>query len=292
HIGLLVKTVNGSAQSQDIILNVGRFQFNLTNPLSGSTKVVSSGAVINITGTSSVAANYTVKANGSTVYTSALASTSLNYAYTVTQDASIEVIATNPVDGSSIAKSFTVSLALPVESAAIPTYMKQGINYDPADPTKVGLAIYAPGKPYMHVIGSFNNWTVSGNYLMKRDTANPNLYWIEITGLTPQQVYTFQYRTADGVKVADPYSPLVLSPYDDPYINQNTVVYPNLPAYPAGQNFEVSVIQTGKTPYPWVVTNFAKPAKENLIVYELLVRDFTTEKTWQSLIDKIAYLKS
>src|SRR5690606_33250185 len=141
-------------------------------------------------------------------------------------------------------------------------------------------------------IGSFNNWTVSGNYLMKRDTANPNLYWIEITGLTPQQVYTFQYRTADGVKVADPYSPLVLSPYDDPYINQNAVVYPNLPAYPAGQNFEVSVIQTGKTPYPWVVTNFSKPAKENLIVYELLVRDFTTEKTWQSLIDKIAYLKS
>ena len=170
--------------------------------------------------------------------------------------------------------------------------MRQGINYDPADPTKVGLALYAPGKAYVHVIGSFNNWAVNGNYLMKRDTSNTNLYWIEITGLTPQQIYTFQYRTADGIKVADPYSPLVLSPYDDPYINQNAVVYPNLPAYPTGQSFEVSVIQTAKPAYPWVVTNFAKPAKENLIVYELLVRDFTTQQTWQSLIDKISYLKS
>jgi 1,4-alpha-glucan branching enzyme len=291
-IGFLVKTVNGSVQSQDILVNVGRFQFNLTNPFSGSTNVVNSGTVINITGTSSLAADYVVKANGTPVYNSSASSTSLSFPYTVTQDATIDVVATNPGDASSVTKSFTVSLAIPVQTAAIPSYMRQGISYDPADPTKVGLALYAPGKAYVHVIGSFNNWTVSANYLMKRDTTNPNLYWTEITGLTPQQIYTFQYRTAEGIKVADPYSPLVLSPYDDQYINQNAVVYPNLPTYPAGQSFEVSVIQTAKPSYNWTVTNFAKPAKENLIVYELLVRDFTTQKTWQSLIDKIAYLKS
>lgn len=291
-IGFLVKTVNGSVQSEDGSLNVGRFQFNLTNPPAGSINVVNSGTVINITGTASLAANYVVKSNGNPVYTSSAPSTTLNYAYTVTQDATIDVVATNPADGTVVTKTFTVSLSLPVTSAPIPAYMRQGINYDPADPTKVGLALYAPGKAYVHVIGSFNNWAVNGNYLMKRDTSNTNLYWIEITGLTPQQIYTFQYRTADGIKVADPYSPLVLSPYDDPYINQNAVVYPNLPAYPTGQSFEVSVIQTSKPAYPWVVTNFAKPAKENLIVYELLVRDFTTQQTWQSLIDKISYLKS
>lgn len=291
-IGMLVKTVNGSVQSQDILMNVGKFQFNLTNPAAGSINVVNSGTVLNITGTASLAANFVVKANGTPVYTSSTSSTSLNFPYTVTQDATIEVVATNPGDATSVTKMFTVSLSLPVQTAAIPAYMKQGISYDAADPTKVGLALYAPGKAYVHVIGSFNNWTVSANYLMKRDTTNPNLYWTEITGLTPQQIYTFQYRTADGIKVADPYSPLVLSPYDDPYINQDAMVYPNLPVYPAGQNFEVSVIQTAQSTYPWVVTNFAKPAKENLIVYELLVRDFTTERTWQSLIDKISYLKS
>ena len=291
-IGFLIKTINGSVQSQDIMLNVGKFQFNLTNPVAGSTNVVNSGTVINITGTSSQPANYVVKANGNAVYTSTSASTTLNFPYTATQDANMEVVATNASDGTVVTKTFTVSLAIPVQSAAIPAYMKQGISYDPADPTKVGLALYAPGKAYVHVIGSFNNWTVSANHLMKKDTTNPNLYWIEITGLTPQQIYTFQYRTADGIKVADPYSPLVLSPYDDQYINQNAMVYPDLPAYPTGQNFEVSVIQTAKPAYNWTVTNFTKPAKDNLIIYELLVRDFTTEKTWQSLIDKISYLKS
>ena len=291
-IGFLVKTLAGNIQSQDILLNVGRFQFNLTNPIEGSTNVVNSGTVINITGTSSMPANYEIKANGSTVYTSSSASTTLNFPYTVTQDATMTVIATNASDGTVVTKTFTVSLAIPVTTLPIPSYMRQGISYDPADPSKVGLALYAPGKAYVHVIGSFNDWTVSGSYLMYRDTTNPDLYWIEITNLTPQQIYTFQYRTADGIKVADPYSPLVLSPYDDPYINQNGTVYPNLPPYPAGQDFEVSVIQTQQPTYPWVVTEFAKPAKENLIVYELLVRDFTTQKTWQSLIDKISYLKS
>jgi isoamylase len=291
-IGMLVKNLNGSTQSQDILINVGKFQFELSNPIQGSTNVVNSGTVINITGTSTLPANYVVRANGNPVYTSASASTTLNYAYTVTQDAAVEVSATNSGDGTVVKKSFTVALSIPVQTAAIPSYMRQGITYDPADGTKVGLAIYAPLKAYVHVIGSFNNWSVSAPYLMKRDTANPNLYWLEITGLTPQQIYTFQYRTADGIIVADPFSTLVLSPDDDPYINQTAIVYPNLPVYPAGQKFDVSVIQTAKPAYNWTISNFAKPAKENLIVYELLVRDFTTERTWQSLIDKMTYLKS
>ncbi|WP_027377186.1 alpha-amylase family glycosyl hydrolase [Kaistella palustris] len=291
-IGMLVKTADGGVQSQDILFNLGKFQFNLTSPVEGSTNVVNAGTVIHITGNTSLFSNFVVKENGTGIYASPATSKTLDFNYTVTKDALIEIVATNVTDGSTITKSFTVALSIPVPVAAIPSYMRQGITYNPNDPTKVGLALYAPGKAFVHVIGSFNNWTVSEPYLMKRDTANPDLYWTEITGLTPQQIYTFQYRTADGIKVADPYSPLVLSPYDDPYINQYANVYPSLPAYPAGQNFEVSVIETAKPAYPWTVTNFAKPAKENLIVYELLVRDFTTERTWQSLIDKMTYLKS
>lgn len=291
-IGFLVKTVEGGIQSQDVFLNVGEFQFKLTNPAEGSTNILSSGTVLNITGTSTLPANFVVQANGAPVYTSSSATTSLNFPYTVAQDAAMEVIATQSVGGAKVSKTFSVALSVPVQTAAIPAYMRQGISYDPNDPTKVGLAIFAPFKSSVHVIGSFNNWAVNANYLMKRDSTNPDLFWLELTGLTPQQVYTFQYRTADGIKVADPYSPLVLSPDDDPWINQNATVYPNLPVYPTGQNFEVSVIQTAKPEYNWKFSNFEKPPKENLIVYELLVRDFTTEKTWQSLIDKISYLKS
>ncbi len=289
-IGFLVKTQNGGKQSQDIMLNVGKFQFNLTNPLDGSTTFVPLGSNVTITGNASQPAVYSISANGTVIYTTPAASSTLNVPYTVFEDAAVTVTATSATDGTVQAKSFALVLTPEVQSAAMPSYMRQGINYDPADPTKVGIALYAPGKTYVHAIGSFNNWTVSNNYLLKKDTSNPNIFWTEITGLTPQQVYTFQYRTNDGIKVADPYSDLVLSPYDDPWISP--AVYPNMPVYPEGQNFEVSVIQTAKPAYPWVVTNFEKPSKDNLIVYELLVRDFTQQQTWQSVIDKIPYLKS
>jgi len=287
-IGFLLKTKTGNGQSQDIYSEVGKFQFVTTTPKNGSVNFISSGSNYPISYSTSLAANFVVKANGNQIY-SANNVTSMFTPYNVTVDSQMEVIATSVLDGTVLTSKFSISPTPSVQTAAIPSYIRQGINYDPNDPTKVGLALYAPFKSYVHVIGSFNNWQVSSNYLMKRDTNNSNLYWIEITGLTPQQVYTFQYRTSDGVKVADPYSTLVLSPDDDPWISSTT--YPGLPAYPAGQQYDVSVIQTAKPAYNWTVTNFQKPAKQNLIVYEALVRDFTAQQNWQSMIDKIPYIK-
>ncbi|MFC0345231.1 alpha-amylase family glycosyl hydrolase [Epilithonimonas hispanica] len=285
-IGFLIKTKTGNGQSQDIYASVGKLQFTTTTPQHGSVNFVASGSNFPITYSTSLPANYVVKSNGNTIYTANNVST-ITTSPNITGDNQIEVTAT--ASGITLTSKFTVSPNPAVQIAAIPSYMRQGISYDPNDPTKVGLALYAPLKNYVHVIGSFNNWQISSNYIMKRDTNNANLYWLEITGLTPQQVYTFQYRTNDGVKVADPYSTLVLSPDDDPWISSTT--YPGLPAYPTGQQYDVSVIQTAKPAYNWTVTNFQKPAKQNLIVYEALVRDFTEGKNWQAMIDKIPYIK-
>ncbi|RXM50962.1 MULTISPECIES: alpha-amylase family glycosyl hydrolase [unclassified Chryseobacterium] len=286
--GFLLKDKTGSHQtSPDIFVNVGILNLNLTNPAANSLTTVPAGNSINITATTNVNATFQLKANGTVVHSTSAPSQSYSYSYTVSQDANMELIAT---EGSS-SKSTTFILQVPrnVISEAIPNWIKQGINYDPTDPTKIGLALYAPHKNFIHVIGSFNNWAVNDTYLMKKDTANPDLYWIELNGLTPQQLYTFQYRTNDLKKVADPYSPQILSSYDDPWISSST--YPNLPAFPAGQGFEVSTFKTGQVSYNWQITNFQRPAKEDLVVYELLLRDFTQEKNWQSLINKISYLK-
>ena len=288
-MGFLLKNLNGTVQTIDYLQSIGAFQLTSENPKKGSTTFVSPGGTYPIQYKTSISANWVLKANGNVVDTKTGTSSYDNYGFTVNGDNNMELTATNPADNSILISTFTLGNTPVVQTAAIPAYIKQGINYDPTDNTKVGLAIYAPFKSYIHVLGSFNNWSVNSNYLMKKDTANPNLYWLEITGLTPQQIYTFQYRTSDGVKVADPYSPLVLSPDDDPYISATT--YPNLPTYPAGQQFDVSIIQTAKPAYNWTVTNFAKPAKQNLIVYEALVRDFTANKNWQAMIDKLPYIK-
>ncbi|ROH96953.1 T9SS C-terminal target domain-containing protein [Chryseobacterium cucumeris] len=287
--GFLLKDRTGSHQtSPDIFVNVGTLNLTLTNPLANSLTSVPTGNSITITATASTNVTFQLKANGTVVNSTTTPSQSYSYSYTVTQDANMELVATQGTNSKTAA--FIVQVPRNVVSQAIPNWIRQGINYHPTDPTKVGLALYAPGKNFVHVIGSFNNWTVNDTYLMKKDTTNPDLYWIELNGITPQQLYTFQYRTNDLRKVADPYSPQILSSYDDPWISAST--YPNLPAFPAGQGFEVSTFKTGQTAYNWQVANFQRPAKQDLIVYELLLRDFTQEKNWQSLIDKISYLKN
>lgn len=68
--------------------------------------------------------------------------------------------------------------------------------------------------------------------------------------------------------------------------------YPNLPSYPSGQEREVTVFQTNQTPYSWQVPNFTKPKKEDLIIYEVLIRDFDADRNFQDLIDRIDYFKN
>ncbi len=286
-MAFVVRNAEGNQQtSSDIFINVGALQVNLIHPQENSTTNVNSDASFNIQATSTIHVNWKLERNGN-AFDQVNDSNSFNKNYTITENQSFVLTATNPTTGEKISKSFQVFISPTVASETIPTGLKQGINYS-NDLTKAQLVLFAPQKEFIHVIGSFNNWQLSNDYVMKRDTSNPDLYWLEIDNLNPNETYTFQYRTSDGVKTADPYSTLVLSPYDDSYIT----TYPNLPTYPQGQEFEVSVIQTNPEKYNWQTQNFERPNKENLVIYELLVRDFNTEKTWQSLIDDFDYFKN
>lgn len=298
-IGFLVKAKNGNGdkKSQDILVEVGSFQVTLTAPLQNSATIITSGSNFNIAATNTNgAASYTLKANGTTVNT--IASTA-NYSFShnnVTSNQSYELLATQA--GVTISKKFSVIVNPNTVSEAMPVGLVDGINYNSADGTKATLVLDAPLKDFVYVAGSFNNWQPSSAYAMKKDPASGK-FWLELTGLVSGTNNTYQYWVVDAtplanspamVKTADPYSTLVLSPYDDPTIPAAN--YTNLPAYPTGQNFEVTVFKTGQTPYNWQVTNFTKPEKEKLVVYEVLVRDFDAARNYQSLIDKIDYFKN
>lgn len=291
-MGLVFRNGSGNQELKndgcsDFFINVGLFQLNLINPEENSITLVNEGQNVTITATTSQTANYTLKANDAVVHTQS-ATTSYSHNYVVNETSQMELTATS-ANGSSQTKTFTLMVAPDVETAPKPAWIQQGINYT-TDATHAGLALWAPGKDFVHVIGDFNNWTVDDNYLMKRDANNSDLFWIELTNLTPQQMYAFQYRTSDARVVADPYSPIILSSYDDQWIPES--VFPNLPDYPTGQDFEASIIQTNQAAYNWTVSDFNKPEKDNLMVYELLLRDFTNEKDWESLIARIGYLKN
>ncbi len=167
-----------------------------------------------------------------------------------------------------------------------PSGIRDGINYS-SDQTKVTLSLLAPGKEQVYVIGDFNNWQTSDEYLMKKDGEH---FWLTISNLSPQQEYVFQYLIDGNVRVGDPYCEKISDPWDDQYIPES--VYPGLIDYPAGKTEgRASVLQTGQTAYDWQTTSYTIPEKEDLVIYELLIRDFTDEGTYQAVRGKLDYLQ-
>ncbi len=172
--------------------------------------------------------------------------------------------------------------------ADLPANMKDGINY--VDNSTVVLVLYAPDKKFVFLKGDFNNWTLDLNYQMNK-TSDGKRYWLELKNLTPKEEYAYQYYVDGEFSVADPYCDKILDPWNDKYISNQT--YPNLKPYPIGKTQGiVSVFQTDQTPYNWKITNFKRPKKQDLIIYELLIRDFVATHSYQTLIDTIGYLKN
>jgi len=295
-IGFLVKAKDGTGdkKSQDIFINVGAFQVTLNTPAQNSTTLLTAGASLNITASNTDGnASYTLKSNGVVLNTNAATA---NYTFNhtnITANQNYELTVTQGEN--TVVKSFAVVVSPTVAAEALPTGLTDGINYDSTDAAKATIVLDAPGKDYVYVAGSFNNWQPTSAYAMKKDPATGK-FWLELTGLTSGQSYSYQYWVVDEapvanspkiVKTADPYSTLVLSPFDDATIPASS--YPNIPAYPSGQDREVTVLQTGQAAYDWQVTNFEKPKKEDLVIYEALVRDFDADRNYQDLIDRIDY---
>jgi glycosidase len=95
----------------------------------------------------------------------------------------------------------------------------------------------------------------------------------------------------DTIVVADYNTGKVLDKNVDPGIPSST--YPGLKTFPSGASGSLAgIIQTAQRAYNWQVTNFKRPAKQSLMIYELWLADFTTKGNWQGLIDTLGYLKN
>lgn len=170
----------------------------------------------------------------------------------------------------------------------LPVGAVDGINYLAGDTSAI-LVLYAPNKKSINLVGDFNNWTVGLSNAMKM-TKDSSRFWIQLNGLTPGVEYAYQYIIDGNLKVADYNAEKILDPNNDSYIPAAT--YPNLKAYPSTKTSGiVSVLQTAKPKYNWKVNNFVRPNKSNLIIYELLVRDFVKKQNYNELRDSLDYLK-
>lgn len=173
-----------------------------------------------------------------------------------------------------------------------PTGLKDGITYG-EDGTSVTFSLFAPYKKDVFVIGDFTDWTVDLDYKMFRDSLSVDSvwFWIEVDGLTPGTEYGMQYLVDNEILIADPYAPLLLHPSEDDGISES--VFPSLKEYPTGKTSGyVGVIEPGKEEFVWEATDYVRPDKESLVIYELLIRDFLSDHSYNSLIDSLDYIES
>lgn len=175
------------------------------------------------------------------------------------------------------------------QSAPMPLGVHDGINY--IDDNTVTFVLLAPYKQFIYLLGDFNNWTPdNSSNLMYKDSNDTTRFWITINGLTKGKEYIFQYFIDGTIRIADPYCEKISDPWNDQYIS--STIYPNLISYPSGKTTGIAgVIQTGQTQYNWQVPSFTGPDKSKLVIYELLIRDFTANHDIKTVTDTLAYLK-
>jgi len=185
------------------------------------------------------------------------------------------------------ADSFYVVVNGPVESEWLPLGIVDGINY--IDDRTVTLSLFAPDKQFVYVMGDFNDWQIDPDYYMKR-TPDNDRYWLAITDLEPHREMIFQYLVDGYIYIADPYADKIIDPWNDKWIGEAT--YPGLIPYPDKENTGIaSVLQTAQDPYPWEEIDFERPQVRDLVIYELLLRDFILTHDYKTLTDTLRYLE-
>ena len=211
----------------------------------------------------------------------------LNYNLTASNAGThfVKVIANADTLSKTVSFYYTVPLINNVSD--LPNDMEDGITIK--DDSTAVFTLYASGKEHVFLIGDFNNWKINTDFQLA-NTPDGKRWWIELSGLDPEEEYAFQYLVDGKIKIGDPYSEIILDPWNDKYIPNS--VFPDLKPYPEDKtNGIVSVFTTGKDNFIWQNDGFEKPAKEKLIIYELLMRDFLKDHSYQSLADTLDYLQ-
>lgn len=247
--------------------------------------ITTSGQELNVTAYASQAANLVLTLNGTTF---ANASSATKITGKTTTTGGLQTIKISANSGTAEA-SFSFITGGAVQTAELPAGAKQGVTFM-NNGTSAIFALYAPQKSFVNVMGDFNGWIPNAASFMKR-TPDENTWWIQIDGLDPNKEYTYQYLVDGVLKIADPYCEKVLDPWNDATIPAGN--NSNFGTYPTGKTTGiVSWMKANDTKYNWINTTFNRPAKNNLVIYELLLRDFLKDNNYKTLTDTLNYFTS
>ncbi|MGE5429309.1 MAG: alpha-amylase family glycosyl hydrolase [Methylococcaceae bacterium] len=281
-MNFVFRSADGTKQTNDLFVNVYAQGLNVSISSPARINIFEKNQAFTFTGSASGNSNLVLYQNNQQIAAQSGTSITQNITIANAGDYWLKIKATQ---GTSVKlDSVYVCIRETTINETKPAGLQTGINY--INDQTATLIVYAPKKNYIFATGDFNNWFPDNAYQMKKDG---DYFWLRLENLVPQKEYVFQYLIDGKLKVADPYTDKVSDP-EDKYIS--STIYPNLLAYPEGKASDrASVLQTAQAPYEWNTVTYTVPPVSKLSIYELLIRDFTTEKTYKAVQAKLDYLK-
>lgn len=276
-----------NADGSDILINVFDDYYGITIAEPDTNQIFQIGENIEINAIALFANNISVYLNDTLLTDTSSNQVSINHVLTKANNNKLVIIASNE---DTIVKDSTTLFVIgnPNIEELPSTNLMDGINY--IDSSTITLVLYAPNKNFVYLKSSHNNYKLTSQNILNKTTDSLR-YWITLDSLTPNTEYIYQYVIDGEITIADPYCEKILDPWNDSHIDENT--YPNLIEYPYSYLTGIaSVFNTGEQNYFWQNQQFNKPQKEDLVIYELLIRDFVAQHNYNTLIDTLSYLKT
>lgn len=281
-INIVARSASGSQQTSNIHLQIFPPELNVQFSSHTNNQAVELNQVVSLTAEATIDANLELFAEGSSIQTANnTRAISANHTFTSSGLKTVKVTASE--GGTTKEHEINLYVKTPTQNATKPN-VGNGITIN-AD-NSVTFVLLAPNKNDVFLIGDFNDWELNPNYQLKKDG---DYFWITLTGLDTSTEFAYQYFIDYDKKVADPYAEKVLDEHNDQYISATN--YPDLKDFPAKASGIVSTFVINENEYTWQNTSFTKPAKKDLVIYELLVRDFSEDDSYQAVIDKLDYLQ-
>ncbi len=300
-IALVFRNADGSKEGKtadggDIFVDVLADGFAIELTSDYSDRFISGTTTINYTLQATAAAELTLSVNG-TAFATAKGVKTLKGAYTFTEHGTYIIEGKAAYDNKTYTEKLEVVFSDPGLNQNYPGGVPKMGAVKNADGT-VTFCLAAPGKTSVVLVPSWDNYEILDKNNMKfQDYEGNRYFWTTVSGLADDIWYSYYYVVDDKYKVADPYAHLVLDCYNDKTLS--TRAWKNGPRHPGSPYNNIMMACYRGDMDDYTFSDFTIPDHDNLVIYELLFRDFTGwdgyARGWGTVkeaIAKIPYIKS
>ena len=297
-LALLVRNADGSQVGRgpgggDIFVDAydpaDGFQLRVLEPF-GAFNIVRAGEAVTVRAATSEDAEFQLELNGEDVELG----NGRTFERTFTAEAGNSFYVLRAVDGGGTeVRSDVIAVVAPADlpAAPAPAGARYGLTMTeaPGEATqRATFHLFAPEKEFAFVNYGIREGEVE-RVAQLTPTPDGMGFWttLDLDAAAVGEGLVYQYVVDGGDAIADPFSELVLDPQNDPFIDEAT--FPGIPDLPNLRGFATWVRPTPE--FAWRYDDYERPAEGDLVIYELLIRDFVAAHDYATVIDSLSYLR-